>query len=592
MKDKIKHKKLSYWWYSATGLFALIWILLRSGTNPKRLAYPCQQAAIPIALNWLLSAVALAGASLLIRRLAKYAFPAMIFAGVVLFIFSSPDYPGANTRLNDSYIVPLPVWEVPNPISKVFIMDSVPPTSGSLAAGDSTVPDSHLPDPGIDTLLMMMDTKGISFYRTLSTPNGIVGADNVIIIKGNFQWTSRNTTSTDRIKGIIWRILNHPDGFTGEIMVCDNTQEIGTGINQQDNNSEDIDQSIIDVVNTFYAKHYPVSCLDWRTYWDVVVNEYSYGNYASGFVYDTLTKISYPKFKTPMNKYVSLRFGIWDSVSSQYDTSKLCIIDFAVLKAHGLAGSTIGVKNWIGVLTTAYSTQRYGSWNSMHDNYFFSTYALVARVLEAAYPRLTLVDADWTSRQNANVLTNVLHTSWLAASTDPAAVSWYTAKFMLTPIAMYQNQTNPDLPGSAYNHCLTNWVNYLRITAGLPCTKDSAEMSVYNRSVLISLPKKMNESVPRQFKLYQNFPNPFNPATRIKFDISVFPINERVNKGKIVTLKIYDVLGHRVATLVNEELRPGTFEVVWNAVGYPSGAYLYRLTAGDFAVTNKMMLLK
>src|SRR3970282_1994048 len=127
---------------------------------------------------------------------------------------------------------------------------------------------------------------------------------------------SRNTTSADRIKGVIWKILNHPNGFTGEIMVCDNTQDIGTGINQQDNNSEDEQQSIIDVANTFHAKHYPVSCLDWRTYWDVVVNEYSYGNYASGYVYDTATKISYPKFKTPNNRYVSLRYGIWDSASS------------------------------------------------------------------------------------------------------------------------------------------------------------------------------------------------------------------------------------------------------------------------------------
>jgi len=64
---------------------------------------------------------------------------------------------------------PLPLWEVSNPVSKVFVMDSVPQTSGSLAAGDSTVPNSHLPDPAIDTLLMMLAAKNIPFYKTPST---------------------------------------------------------------------------------------------------------------------------------------------------------------------------------------------------------------------------------------------------------------------------------------------------------------------------------------------------------------------------------------------------------------------------------------
>jgi len=595
MKIKNINLKLSHWWYGSTGIFALLWILLRSGTNPKRLSYPCQQAAIPIAMNWLLAAGAFLGGSLLLKRLTRFAFPLMVFAGTVLFMITAPDYPEANTRLNDNFMLSLPVWEVPNPVSKVFIMDSVPPTSGSLASGDSTVPNSHLPDPGIDTLLMMMQAKGISFYRTPATPNGIVGANNIVIIKGNFQWTSRNTTSADRIKGVIWKILNHPNGFTGEIMVCDNTQDIGTGINQQDNNSEDEQQSIIDVVNTFHAKHYPVGCLDWRTYWDVVVSEYSAGNYNPGYVYDTATKISYPKFKTSMNRYVSLRYGIWDSASSQYDTSKLCIIDFPVLKAHGMAGATIGVKNWIGVLTTAYATQRYGSWNAMHSNYFFSTYALVARVLAATYPRLTIVDADWTTRQGPNNLTYVQHTSWLAASTDPAAVSWYTAKFMLTPIAISPNQTNPDLPGSAYRNCLTNWVNYLRNTAGLPCTKDSAEISVYNRGVLTSLPEKGHGSVPREFKLYQNYPNPFNPETKIRFDISITPQSPlEGGRGVTVRLLIYDIFGHQVDAIVNGYLIPGTYEVKWPTAkaDFSSGVYFYRLTAGSFSETKKMLLIK
>ena len=583
MKNNNIRRKLRHLWYGSAGLFALLWILLRSGTNPKRLSYPCQQAAAPLAFNWLLAAIAFLGGNLLLRKFTRFAFPFLAVSGIVLFVITETDYLESNTRLNDNLLLALPVWEVPNPVSKVFIMDSVPLTSGSLAAGDSTVPNSYLPDPGIDTLLMMMQAKGISFYRTPATPYGIVGSNNVVIIKGNFQWNSRNTTSTDRIKGVIWKILNHPNGFTGEIMVCDNTQDIGTGINQQDNNSEDAEQSIIDVVNTFHAKHYPVSSLDWQIYWDVVVNEYSIGNYTSGYVYDSVSKISYPKFKTPNNRYVSLRNGIWDSASSGYDTSKLCIIDFPVLKAHSMAGATIGIKNWIGVLTTAYSTQRYGSWNAMHSSYFFSSYALVARVLAATYPRLTIVDADWTTRQGPNNLTYIQHTSWLAASTDPAAVSWYTAKFMLTPIAVSPNQTNPDLTGSAYRNCLTNWVNYLRNTAGLPCTKDSAEISVYNRSVLTSLPEKEHGSLPREFKLYQNYPNPFNPFTIITFDLP---------KKLYVSLIVYNILGSEVNVLASGSLSQGSYAVEWDALNIPSGIYYYVLRGEGFLETKKMILLK
>jgi hypothetical protein len=248
-----------------------------------------------------------------------------------------------------------------------------------------------------------------------------------------------------------------------------------------------------------------------------------------------------------------------------------------------MAGATIGVKNWIGVLTTAYSSQRYGGFNAMHSNYFFSTYALVARVLAATYPRLTIVDADWTTRQGPSNLTYIQHTSWLAASTDPAAVSWYTAKFMLTPIAVSPNQTNPDLSGSAYRNCLTNWVNYLRNIAGKPCTKDSAEISVYNRGVLTSVPEKEHGSMPREFKLYQNYPNPFNPATTITFDLP---------KSSDAVLVVYDILGKEVDILANGYLPQGKYSVEWNASNMPSGIYYYKLRNESFSDTRKMLFIK
>jgi hypothetical protein len=473
--------KIQRWWYWTVGFIAFLWVLFRSGTNPRRLTYPCQRAAMPVATSWLLAVLAFFGGSLFLRRFAKFSGVVILIAGIVWFTGSLPELTKA--RINPSKS--LPVWEVPNPISTVFVMDSLPPTAGSLAAGDSTVPNSYLSDPAIDTLLMMMETKDIFLHKTALHPNGIVGSDNVVIIKGNFQWTSRNTTSTDRIKGLIWRILNHPDGFSGEILVCDNTQDIGTGINQNDNNSEDPLQSIPDVVNTFHSKGYPVYYLDWNYIWDDVATEYSTGDYNDGYVYESFTKITYPKFRSPSGDYfISLRYGIWDSVSAVYDSSRLCIVDFPVLKAHSWAGATIAVKNWIGLLTTAHATERFGSWNNMHNTYFFGTYALVARVMAVTFPRLSIVDAAWTTTYGPNDLTWVQNTKMLLASTDPVAVSWYSAKFILTPIARYPSQTNPDLPSSSYYIKLTNWTTFLHDSAGFACTKDSSEISVYDRRVL------------------------------------------------------------------------------------------------------------
>jgi hypothetical protein len=481
MDSHKKHFKMRHWWHWIFGFMVFLWVLLRSGTNPKRLAYPCQRAAVPFAANWLLAVIAFFGGSLFLRRFMRFCGVAILIVGVVWLVGSLPQF----TRSEINSPKSLPVWEVPNPMSTVFVMDSIPPTTGSLAAGNASVPDSCLPDPAMDTLLMMMEKKDIFLHKTYTHPSGIVGTDNIVIIKGNFQWTSWNTTSTDRVKGLIWRILNHPDGFSGEILVCDNTQDIGTGINENDNNSEDPNQSIPDVVNTFQAKGYPVYYLDWNYIWDDIASEYSSGDYNDGYVYETATKISYPKFRSPSGDcYISLRYGIWDSLSQAYNTSRLCIIDFPVLKAHSLAGATIAVKNWVGTLTTAHATERYGSWNDMHNNYFFGTYALVARVMAVTFPKLSIVDAAWTTTYGPNNLTWVQNTKMLLASTDPVASSWYAAKFILTPIARYPNQTNPDLPGGSYNIKLSNWTTFLHDSTGFACTKDSSEISVYDRGVL------------------------------------------------------------------------------------------------------------
>jgi hypothetical protein len=87
--------------------------------------------------------------------------------------------------------------------------------------------------------------------------------------------------------------------------------------------------------------------------------------------------------------------------------------------------------------------------------------------------------------------------------------------------------------------------------------------------------------------LYQNYPNPFNPSTKIRFDIS-----SEVKNSDNVRLIVFDVLGKEIETLVNENLRPGSYEIVWDASNYTSGIYFYKIFSGSFSNTNKMMLIK
>ncbi|MGA2668492.1 MAG: SBBP repeat-containing protein [Ignavibacteria bacterium] len=103
--------------------------------------------------------------------------------------------------------------------------------------------------------------------------------------------------------------------------------------------------------------------------------------------------------------------------------------------------------------------------------------------------------------------------------------------------------------------------------------------------------KRISSEVPDRYALYQNYPNPFNPSTKIKFDIPDFPLMKGA-RGMSVRLTIFDLLGREIATLVNEQLKPGSYEVEWDGSNYPSGVYFYKLITGEFTKTMKMVLIK
>ncbi len=97
-----------------------------------------------------------------------------------------------------------------------------------------------------------------------------------------------------------------------------------------------------------------------------------------------------------------------------------------------------------------------------------------------------------------------------------------------------------------------------------------------------------NGNIPKEFKVYQNFPNPFNPLTKIRFEV---PLSKGGIKG-VVSLKVFDVRGREIMTLVNGEIQPGSYEVTFDGRNYASGVYFYQLRCGEFVETKKMLMIK
>lgn len=93
----------------------------------------------------------------------------------------------------------------------------------------------------------------------------------------------------------------------------------------------------------------------------------------------------------------------------------------------------------------------------------------------------------------------------------------------------------------------------------------------------------VSNEAPDKFSLSQNYPNPFNPVTNITLQIAV---------SGLVSLKVFDLTGREVLSLVNEVLNTGIYKVDMNAADLPSGVYLYRLETGKFSETKKMILIK
>ncbi len=133
---------------------------------------------------------------------------------------------------------------------------------------------------------------------------------------------------------------------------------------------------------------------------------------------------------------------------------------------------------------------------------------------------------------------------------------------------------------------------FINPDTGFAAGGDGCYFRTFNGGVPIAV-QNISTSVLQNYELYQNYPNPFNPTTKIKFSIPAVGQRHAFD----VQVIIYDILGREVSVLLNEELKPGTFEVEWNASNYPSGVYFYQLSISNDQLTvksetRKMVLIK
>ncbi len=132
------------------------------------------------------------------------------------------------------------------------------------------------------------------------------------------------------------------------------------------------------------------------------------------------------------------------------------------------------------------------------------------------------------------------------------------------------------------------WFDCISIFQKMKAWVGSGSGRVWYADLILTGIKGTNNQIPVDYQLYQNYPNPFNPTTKIRFNVPSVVV-QNIQPVKLI---IYDILGREIVNLVNEKLKPGTYEVDFDGSRYSSGVYYYQLKTGSFIDIKKMILVK
>ncbi|MFX1367860.1 MAG: DUF362 domain-containing protein [Promethearchaeota archaeon] len=500
----LTNRKRSLVKFGLVAIASTIWFTLRTGTRPSRVAYPCQQAALANMQIFKTAILASIPSIASIRSRTSLMKPALILILISAgsFFIASETFPAFFEPLqseSDDYTrVPNNMTSqsasAPEAVSALFYVKNATGLEGNL-------------DEAIDALFNLMSSQGLHFYQTAGTPEGLIGSNDVIIIKMNGQWESRGGTNTDLIKSVINAIIDHPDGFTGEVVIADNGQGIGD-LNRDLANGYLHNQSAQKVADSF-ASSWNVSTILWDDLRESTVDDYDEGDFADGYVRssvwhdDTQIFVSYPKFRSPATgAYVSFKKGIWSNVTG-FDTDRLKVINMPVLKSHELLGVTASVKHYMGVpqghIVPSVDDE------VPHEHFAVALGGMGTMIAETRAPVLNILDMIWVNAHPLEV--SILRGPWstyrsarftdiIGASLDPVALDYWSAKYVLLPTAEYldyqtYSSLDPDYePVSqhiyypyvqqeeSFHNYLERSMNELR-DSGFQVTMNESEMDVF-----------------------------------------------------------------------------------------------------------------
>ncbi len=473
------------------GLINLLWFLFRTGKKPSRITYPCQQEALRNASIGLGSVIPIISLTAVFTTIKSW-FSYSRFFIVFILTVSTVGTATVSYTVNSNQEVFLDISSIESEsddASDIFIVN-----------GEEV---AH-----INNLIDLMGTQNLTFYQTTlidvnQGPNGLIASDDVVLLKNNCQWAKRGGTNTDMIKELIQAIINHPETFTGEIVIADNGQGRGA-MDWSDANSEDKSQSVQDVAD-FFSSEYQVSAYLWDDINNIEVDEYSQGDLNDGYVvYDipdpeTGIYVSYPKFETDFGTKISFRDGIWNGTDYE---EKLKVINLPVLKSHSGFGVTATTKHYMGV-------QSQGVANG-HDR--IAAGGMGTLMVELGIPTLNIIDAIWV---NANPessayegpgtsYTEATRVNVLIAGIDPIALDYWSAKNILlqaSEMIGYEDTYSLD-PDSTKSTGLTEafgiWLNRTMdelLSAGYNVTNDELKMNIYSNSLNITVGPMNNNQI-------------------------------------------------------------------------------------------------
>jgi len=299
---------------------------------------------------------------------------------------------------------------------------------------------------GVDSLLYLMGAKGLKFYRSkqntiLSGRNGMIRHNDVVLIKVNAQWKYRGCTNSDLIRGLIQRILEHPDVFTGEVVIFENGQGRGslncdTSATYSDAevhaNANDETHSFLYLVNKVFN--------------DPRVSSYLLDPIRATLIEDTdhvsegyriYQNVSYPCFTTAGGHRIELKKGIWKGNGYKRN---LKLINVPVLKHHDVGGSeiTASLKHFYGVVSMADGQSKFRHYSGLGET-------CGKMVVSVCTPVLNILDAIWVSYASLRgyPASTTFRANQILASQDPVALDYFAAKRVLFPID-HNHRHRPD----------------------------------------------------------------------------------------------------------------------------------------------------